>query len=522
MSLELIEHCLDYQPNHLELLSLLAKFQLKVENYPASIQAAQQVLALSQDPIQQAVARAELLKILITAGDWSNIKSMLTSFRQDLELLPTLPDIRFDSGLLQNLLVKTGSLAYLQDHLSENRHYQNLVADLFVKSLQKILPQPPTQFPAPVPKPATEKLKIGYIGSTFHRHSVSWLNRWLFQHHNKQEFEIYIYSFGDVLEDPFFKAWFEPQVHFIAESRNKTGAIIRKIKDDKIDILVDLDSYTLDLTCTIMAAKPAPIQVTWLGTDASGLSTIDYYIADPYVLPEDAQAHYREKIWRLPQTYIAVDGFEVGYPTLHRQDLDIPANAIVYYSSQVAFKRHPETMRLQLEIIKQVPDSYLLIKGIGDPQIIKTYFTELANEVGVSVDRLRFLEPFASEYDHRGTLDIADIILDTYPYSGATTTLEALWVGVPLVTRVGETFSSRNSYAFLMNAGVTEGIAWSAQEYLDWGIRLGTDIQLRQDVAWKLYQSRHHSPLWDAKQFTHEMEAAYKQMWDIYCSAPKL
>ncbi|MEB3273720.1 MAG: hypothetical protein VKJ85_08050, partial [Prochlorothrix sp.] len=114
-------------------------------------------------------------------------------------------------------------------------------------------------------------------------------------------------------------------------------------------------------------------------------------------------------------------------------------------------------------------------------------------------------------------LGIADVVLDTYPYNGATTTLETLWMGVPLVTRVGQQFSARNSYTFMMNAGVTEGIAWTDEEYVEWGIRLGTDEQLRKEVAWKLRQSRKSAPLWNGQQFTRDMEAAYRQMWERYC-----
>jgi predicted O-linked N-acetylglucosamine transferase (SPINDLY family) len=120
---------------------------------------------------------------------------------------------------------------------------------------------------------------------------------------------------------------------------------------------------------------------------------------------------------------------------------------------------------------------------------------------------------------HRANLGIADVVLDTFPYNGATTTLETLWMGIPLVTRVGTQFAARNSYAFLMNAGVTEGIAWSAEEYVKWGIRFGTDQNLRLDVAWKLRQSRRTSALWNTKQFAREMEQAYEKMWLDYTEA---
>lgn len=123
-----------------------------------------------------------------------------------------------------------------------------------------------------------------------------------------------------------------------------------------------------------------------------------------------------------------------------------------------------------------------------------------------------------TEAIHRANLQIADVVLDTYPYNGATTTLETLWMEIPLVTRVGEQFAARNSYTFMMNAGITEGIAWSDEEYIEWGIKLGTDENLRKKVRWKLRQSKKTSPLWNGKQFAREMEKAYQQMWKIYVS----
>ncbi|MGB7521472.1 MAG: O-linked N-acetylglucosamine transferase, SPINDLY family protein, partial [Spirulinaceae cyanobacterium] len=292
--------------------------------------------------------------------------------------------------------------------------------------------------------------------------------------------------------------------------------IATKIHKDEIDILIDLDSLTSTEVCGVMALKPAPIQITWLGTDASGIPAIDYFIADPYVLPSSASEYYTAKIWRLPNTYIAVDGFEIGVPTLRRDELNIPEDAVIYLSAQTGYKRHPHTARLQMKIIKEVPNSYFLIKGLADEESIKKFFTQIAIEEGVDVERLRFLPKVASEEIHRANLGIADIVLDTYPYNGATTTLETLWMGIPLVTRVGEQFAARNSYTMMKNVGVETGIAWSDEEYLEWGIRLGKNAALRQEVAWQLRKSRQTSPLWNAKQFTREMERAYQQMWQQY------
>lgn len=318
--------------------------------------------------------------------------------------------------------------------------------------------------------------------------------------------------------DDFSHRWFISQAHqsYIAAATSK---LAEKIAEDQIQILIDLDSITSNVTCEVLALKPAPVQVTWLGWDASGIPGVDYYLADPYVLPADAEAHYREKIWRLPQTYIAVDGFELDAPTLHRDLLGIPADAIVYYSAQRGYKRHPETIHWQMQILKAVPQSYFLIKGLADAAKTQALFQDIAAAVGVEPERLKFLPMDGSEATHRANLSIADVILDTYPYNGATTTLEALWVGIPLVTRVGEQWAARNSYAFLRNAGVTAGIAHSGEEYVEWGIKLGTDAVLRQQVIYQLKMSRRTSPLWNTRQFTHEMEKALEQMWNIYISS---
>jgi predicted O-linked N-acetylglucosamine transferase (SPINDLY family)/predicted SAM-dependent methyltransferase len=515
-AIQISQQCLEISPQNITFLSFLARFYLQERNYEQSLMAAEKMKAASTQVGSRQIANALILRTLLMAGRWTDIGDTTALYKEGLDELFVSPQIDFSTGILQALIVHTANLAYLQDNLAENRQYQNQVAKRFTESFCQSIAANSSKIPdVSLDKESLKhrKIKIGYIGSTFRTHSVGWLCRWLFQHHDREQFTIYLYSVTKVSGEPFFETWFRPHVDQFVEVLGHSTSLIHKIQENEIDILIDLDSHTLDYTCQVMAAKPAPIQVTWLGNDASGLPTIDYFLADPHVLPDNAQAHYQEKIWRLPHTYLAVDGFEVGYPTLHREDLDIPTDAIVYFSSQTALKRHPAIMQSQLEIIKKVPNSYFLIKGQGDPDVLKAYFCQACDDLGVNPDRLRFLEYSADEYTHRANMRIADIVLDTYPYSGATTTLEALWSGLPVVTRVGETFSARNSYAFLVNAGVSEGIAWSAKEYVEWGVRLGTDESLREEVTWKLQQSRYTSPLWNAKQFTKEMEAAYEQMY---------
>jgi predicted O-linked N-acetylglucosamine transferase (SPINDLY family) len=169
-----------------------------------------------------------------------------------------------------------------------------------------------------------------------------------------------------------------------------------------------------------------------------------------------------------------------------------------------------------MQIIKAVPNSYFLIKGLGDQKALKEFFEEIAIAENVDPSRLRFLPITNTESEHRANLAIADIVLDTFPYNGATTTMETLWMCIPIVTKVGEQFAARNSYTMMMNAGISEGIAWTDAEYVEWGIRLGTDAALREDIATRLKASRQTSPLWNGEKFAREMENAYQQMWQQY------
>jgi predicted O-linked N-acetylglucosamine transferase (SPINDLY family) len=515
LSINILKAAINLEPENISLLRDLARFYRFRSQYDDCIDIAQKYLAIAQELPDQIFANHLILHSLMTAGcQWQEI---FTKGDQQISLLRSLIDRKntpIDLVFTNRLFCSTFFLAYLKDDPVNNRRLQNSLAEVCQNNVRLYRKDEIDKYQAPKP---SKKLKIGYLSHCLGKNSVGWLSRWIFEHHDHEKFSIHTYFVLDKSNNV------DSVKDAIAENSDKSHRlgydpleITQKILEDEIDILVDLDSITIDVTCEVMAMKPAPIQVTWLGLDASGIPAIDYFIADPYVLPENAQDYYSEKIWRLPNTYIAVDGFEVLFPTLHRDQIDIPEDAIVYLSAQTGYKRHPDMVRLQVRIIKSVPNSFLLIKGLSDQDGIQNFFKEIAQEEGISGDRLRFLPMVGGEAEHRANLDIADVILDTYPYNGATTTMETLWMCIPLVTRVGQQFAARNSYTMMMNAGITEGIAWTDTEYVEWGIKLGMHENLRKQVFWKLKESRKTSPLWNAKQFTKDMENAYQQMWKIY------
>jgi predicted O-linked N-acetylglucosamine transferase (SPINDLY family) len=456
----------------------------------------------------------QLLAALMEAGEWKRIPAMAQQHQKNIQDF-----IAKNSDASSDSILTTFFLNYLDDNPRLSHSIRNAISDMC--SRQKILETTRmglNNHHKPIPKDG--KLRIGYIGSTLFKHSVGWLSRWLFVHHNHSDFQIFIYHIGQFKDDSFNHKFFRDQADraYYLYDAEEAADLIRK---DEIDILIDLDSVGLTITYNVLSLKPAPIIATWLGWDASGCPEVDYFIADPYVLPADADEYYRSKIWRLPQTYVAIDGFEVEVPTKRRADYNLPKEAIVYLCAQKSYKHHPDILRLQMQIIKKVPNSYLMVQLRANPESLMQIYQELAFEVGISMEQLRFIHLDPDEMTHRANLQLADVVLDTFPYNGATTTLETLWMGVPMVTKVGQAFVARNSYAFMQNVGVTEGIAHTNAEYVEWGVRLGTDLVLRQQVMGKLLHSRKTSPLWNARSFTLEMENAYRQMWEIYQSQQK-
>ncbi len=524
---------LSIDPEHKNILFYLAHFYQNLGESIQGVELAQKLYDLLEHLADLTYGQALVLRgFMAISGYWQEAQEVSQKLKQFVsQLIAENPPI--EEHIIGALANSTFFLPYFIDDPQETRWFHNQMAQLCCSNLHRYYQHVVNQFQelhqqrkiqdqgnldnteinqsSQVSRP----LRIGYISHCFKAHSVGWLARWIFEHADLEKFEIYTYiACCDPVNNPLHE-WYLNKVPKYFKS-NIVLELAEKISQDEIDILIDLDSITSDVVYEVLALKPAPVQVTWLGWDASGLPTIDYYIADDYVLPDDAQEYYPEKIWRMPETYIAVDGFEIAVPDLRRDKLDIPADAVVFLSAHTGYKRHPAMVKVQMEIIKGVPDSYFLIKERADKDGIRAFYGEIAQEVGLDIDRLKFMPRTTFEAVHRANLGLADVVLDTYPYNGATTTLETLWMCLPMVTRVGEQFAARNSYTMMINAGITEGIAWSDEEYIEWGIKLGTDKALRQDIACRLKASRQTAPLWNGKKFTKQMEEAYQQMWQLY------
>ncbi|MFM6452638.1 MAG: O-linked N-acetylglucosamine transferase, SPINDLY family protein [Planktothrix sp.] len=522
LALSFTQQGLKSYPEYPELLLCCASFYQDLCEFSEGIETAKLYYSVVTTLADQVYANHILMRGLMSLGAYGDEldfaqarhKALIQSLIEEQPLdLPT--------GVTARLFSSAFFFPYLQDQPEENlliRHQLAKLAQTNTESSFKETVAQCRQWQSRVlsPQPLGKKLKIGYLSHCLLNHSVGWLARWLFQYHDHENFEIYAYMLGAELYQNDLKRWYMSKVDKAYQLGLDDVSAAEKIAEDEIDILIDLDSITLTNSCQNLALKPAPIQATWLGWDSSCIPAIDYFIADPYVLPDDAENYYPQKIMRLPHTYLAINGFEVAVPDIRRDMLGIPNDAIIYFTAQRGYKYNAHTARLQMQILSAVPNSYFIIKGVADQESLKQFYGDIAGSEGVNPDRLKTLPLSPTEAIHRANLAIADVVLDTYPYNGATTTMETLWMGIPMVTRVGQQFAARNSYTMMINAGITEGIAWTDEEYVEWGVKLGTDENLRQQVAWKLRKNRQTAPLWNAKQFTHEMENAYQQMWKNY------
>jgi len=377
--------------------------------------------------------------------------------------------------------------------------------------------EPYSKASVPPPRlPESTKLRVGFVGSCFFEHPAGHQIRAFIRLCDRSRFELFAYNpWSRTAKKDALAQWFTATFNKFRQCETNAGEIAQQIYDDQIDLLIDLDSCTSDITFQLLSLKPAPVQATWVGFDAIGLPSVDYFIVDPYILPEGAQAWYSETLWRLPHCYLSLDGYDVANKTGIRQQLGLTGDTVVFLCAQRVSKIQPEMLKLQFAIVSAVKDAVLVMKYHHSSDCFEDWCRELAAAEGLNPTQLHFLTANPPEV-HRANLYDVDVVLDTYPYTGGAMSLEALWLEVPIVTKVGQQFVARHTYTFLKNVGVTAGIALSDEEYVNWGIRMGTEPELRRQVSWQLRQAKRTGSLWNPQQHACEMEQALTAMIHRY------
>ncbi|MDA0781266.1 MAG: tetratricopeptide repeat protein [Rickettsiales bacterium] len=365
-----------------------------------------------------------------------------------------------------------------------------------------------------------EKIRIAYMSSDINDHPVSHLMRGVFKNHDKDRFEIYLYSFSG--QD---KSGYQDEIKSYCNKFIDVGSIsnyetARIINEDQIDILIDLNGHTGTSRVEALALKPAPIQVNYLGYIGSmGADFIDYIITDEIVTPKEHQPFYTEKFVYMPNCYQANDNMlEISKDTITKKDEGLPEDKFIFCSFNQSAKIEPVMFSAWMNILKSVPNSVLwLYKG----SIYKNYsLTEQnlkkeAKKHGVDADRLIFAEgtPISR---HLKRKSLADLALDTRLYNGGTVTSQTLWAGIPVLTLKGENFASRMASSILHSVGIDELITHTIEEYEQKAIEIALCKERAKALKATLTGNIKTKPLFNTEQFTKDLERSYELMFDNY------
>lgn len=386
-------------------------------------------------------------------------------------------------------------------------------AERFAKPLEKHI-RPFDQEPDP-----EKRLRIGYISADFKIHSVAYFLLPVFANHNHDNFEIFSY-YNHRRKDAATKKLEDCSDHWrdiVAMPDDKVADIIYH---DKIDILVDLSGHTADNRLLVFARKPAPIQTAWIGyPGTTGLSTMDYRITDNHTDPEgETDSFYAEKLIRLP------DCFSCYQPPESCPDVSsLPAlnsGFITFGSFNNFAKVTSEVMALWARILQTIPNSRLMLKasGLDEPEQ-QEYIQNIFSRNGISAERLELLGSDPTPEEHLQRYSQIDIGLDPFPYNGTTTTCEALWMGVPVITLTGSSHQSRVGTSILSNTGATRLIADTLDNYVNIAKNLAGNIEELRSLRLTLRERMAKSVLMDAPRFTRHLESAYRKIWKQWCKA---
>ena len=413
------------------------------------------------------------------------------------------------------------SIPYLRDDIKANSNVYRLVSKAYTKLVLKLKYDHYQQL-STFEFIQGQKLKIGFISSHFCRHSVGWCSLDIIRELGNLNTEIYLYSMEHLKIDDQTHKFSQAAIKLYVPKKYPEGIadakeIIEEIQQDKVDILIDLDSLSLPINTEIFYHQPAPICISWLGFDAPYISSDNYFLCDWNTHPQDRDKYYVEKLVRMKDSFVAVSGFEriETSKTTLRKSQRIGLDQIVYLCLASGRKFNRDLVNGQVAILKQVPNSILVHKALGDIEVFQSAYHEACKAEGVSIHRVKFMPRFSTEEEHRSIYSLADILLDSYPYNGGTHTLEALWFNLPVVTHVGEQFLSRMGYSFLESLDIKLGVSWSWEEYINWGVKLGQDYNLRQEYIDSLVKSKspeNLAPLWNPKKFAQDMYGAIEKL----------
>ena len=380
----------------------------------------------------------------------------------------------------------------------------------FGERLEKAIPR---RFQFRNAREPERRLRIGYLSGDFWRHPVALFTLPVIERHTQ---EVFCYSTGEVA-DEVTQALKDGADVFRDVRSMSDDALADSIHGDGVDILVDLSGHSGVFRLGVLAQQPAPVQATWLGyLNTTGMTRVHYRICDAHSDPERlAGAFHTETLVRLPHSQWCYRPFIADLPT---RDLPAKKNGFVTFGSfNHVSKLSPGIRKLWADILLRVPDSRLVLAGIPDGPARDGLRADL-ERAGVAAARIAALPPAPLD-DYLRSIGGVDIALDTTPYSGGTTTCDALWMGVPVIALRGSRSISRSAASILSTVGLAEWIAATPEDYARLAAEFAGDVPLLAELRGSLRQKMRLSPIMDEPAFVRDLEGAYRTMWRAWCEA---
>jgi protein O-GlcNAc transferase len=356
-----------------------------------------------------------------------------------------------------------------------------------------------------------DRIRVAYLSADFREHATSHLAAGLFEQHDRERFEITALSFGEDDGSATRRRVAAAFERFVDVRHNSDQEIAELMRRLEIDIAVDLMGFTKDHRLGVLARRPAPIQVNYLGYPGTmGAGFVDYLIADSTVIPEEHETYYAERIVRLPGSYqVNDDKRPIAAATPARHECGLPDDAFVFCCFNNTQKLNPNIFDIWMRVLQAVDTSVLWLLEGG--ATASANLRAAAEQRGVPGRRLVFAGKVALP-DHLARQRLADLFLDTLPYNAHTTASDSLWAGLPVLTQIGPTFAGRVAASLLGTIGLPELVTTGPHEYERRGIELAKNPQMLAAIRRKLAANRVTTPLFETALFARRIEAAFTAM----------
>lgn len=362
---------------------------------------------------------------------------------------------------------------------------------------------------------AHDRIRVAYLSADFRQHPMAYSMAGVFDAHDRSRFETIAISFGPDSQDPVRRR-LETAFDCFRDARTMADRdIARLLRELEVDIAVDLMGYTNNSRPGILAFRPAPVQVSYIGFAGTlGAEYIDYLIADRFIVPDGAQASYAEQVVYLPDTYWPTDNrVWIGEPRLGRAESGLPERGFIFCCFNQNYKIAPPVFEVWMNLLRQVDESVLWL--VRDSADAERNLRRQAENRGIAPQRLVFA-PRVPIDEYLARFQLADLFLDTLPFNAHTTAADALWAGLPLVTCPGSSFAARVAGSLLTAVGLPELITTSLPEYEALALSLAREPERLAGIRAKLARNRGTFPLFDTNRVTRHMESAYRTMWERY------